>query len=163
MKEIFDWKKAQMLSGADKQEKDLLTAIVKGAGVTAKEGNLADKKANQQTMSDDEIMGNAFIFLLAGHETTANSIHFCLIYLALNVSSQRHLQRDIDETFQRRPVSDWSYEKDLPKLFGNMVGAVLNEGARFFINYPRIEILSCEDKRNSILRPIPNLLGHFRI
>lgn len=137
MKEIFDGKKARVLSGEGQGENDLMTAMVKDAGVTPTGGNLTDKSM-KQAMSDEEIMGNAFIFLLAGHETTANSIHFCLIYLALNVASQRHLQKDIDETFQGRPVSDWSYVKDVPKLFGNMVGAVLNEGKRIPVPCSRI-------------------------
>ena len=130
MKEMFDTKKALILAGEGEKEKDLMASMVKTAGVISTQG--ADPKtSSNQNLSEGEVIGNAFIFLLAGHETTANSVHFCLVYLALNISSQRHLQRDIDATFQGRPVSDWNYEKDVPKLFGNMVGAVMNEGEQF--------------------------------
>jgi len=48
----------------------------------------------------------------------------------VNPSSQKHLQRDLDEIFQGRPVNQWDYDKDVPKLFGSMAGAVLNEELR---------------------------------
>lgn len=122
MKEMFHEKKAAVLAGTQGDEMDLMVAMVKGAGVTD------DPKT--QTLSDSEILGNAFFFILAGHETTANSIHFSLVYLALNIASQRRLQRDLDETFQGKSPQDWNYERDAPKLFENMAGAVMNEELR---------------------------------
>lgn len=70
------------------------------------------------------------VFILAGHETTANSLHFSLLLLAMNWSSQARLQRDLDEIFGDRPVSEWDYERDAHKLFGSMVGAVMAEELR---------------------------------
>ena len=124
MQEMLNEKKAQIMAGEEGETMDLMIAMLKGAGV-AKDG-----KQTTQALTNEEILGNAFVFILAGHETTANSIHFCLTYLAMNIASQRHLQRDLDETFQGRPVSEWNYDRDVPKLFGNMAGAVLNEELR---------------------------------
>lgn len=53
-----------------------------------------------------------------------------MLYLAMTWSSQAHLQRDLDDIFSNRPVSQWSYEHDVPKLFGSMAGAVMNEELR---------------------------------
>ena len=128
MNEMFQAKKAAVLTGTEGDNLDLMIALIKGAGITAE--SAPQGEASRQTLSDDQILGNAFIFILAGHETTADSIHFCLALLAMNIAAQRHLQSDLDEIFQGRPPSQWDYDQDLPKLFGSMAGAVMNEEIR---------------------------------
>ena len=128
MNEMFQAKKAAVLTGTEGDNLDLMIAMIKGAGITAESASKGE--ASRQALSDDEIMGNAFIFILAGHETTANSIHFCLALLAMNIAAQRHLQSDLDGIFQDRPPSQWDYDQDIPKLFGSMAGAVMNEELR---------------------------------
>ncbi|CAF9936768.1 hypothetical protein IMSHALPRED_010880 [Imshaugia aleurites] len=128
MDEMFQEKKAAILKGEEGDTLDLMIALVKGAGTT-KESSTG-KEPPIQTLTDQEIIGNAFIFILAGHETTANSIHFCLVFLAMNIAAQRHLQADLDEIFKGRPVNESDYEAIVPKLFGSMAGAVLNEELR---------------------------------
>ena len=122
MGEMYDLKKSAVLSGDSPDQLDLMVAMIKNANVTS--------DPSTQTLTDTEILGNAFVFILAGHETTANSIHFSLVYLALNIASQRHLQRDLDSIFGTRQVSEWSYDNDVPKLFSSMAGAVMNEELR---------------------------------
>lgn len=122
MAEMYAQKKSAVLSGNTPDQLDLMVAMIKNANVTS--------DPSTQTLSDSEILGNAFVFILAGHETTANSIHFSLVYLALNIASQRHLQRDLDSIFGTRQVSEWSYDLDVPKLFSSMAGAVMNEELR---------------------------------
>ena len=129
MNEMFQAKKAAVLKGKEGDELDLMIALLKGAGIT-RENAAKGSKAEAQLLADREILGNAFVFILAGHETTANSIHFCLVLLAMHVKSQRHLQADIDNVTQGRPVSQWNYDDMVPKLFGSMAGAVLNEELR---------------------------------
>jgi cytochrome P450 len=77
-----------------------------------------------------EIVSNAFIFVLAGHDTTAETFHFALLLLAINLSSQSHLQADIDSTLGSHPSSSWSYPNDMDALYNSMVGAVINEVLR---------------------------------
>lgn len=128
MDEMFQQKKAAVLKGMEGDSMDLMTALVKGAGITKE--SLTGEKPPAQTLTDREILGNAFVFIVAAHETTANSIHFCLVLLAMNIAAQRHLQADLDEIFQGHPVSEAEYEKIIPKLFASMAGAVLNEELR---------------------------------
>ncbi|KAI9872665.1 MAG: hypothetical protein M1830_001356, partial [Pleopsidium flavum] len=135
MKEMYAAKKAEVLAGEEREGMDLMGALVKGAGITPEtlgEPFPSEKRQapSDHTLTDDEILGNAFVFILAGHETTANSIHFSLLYLALHVQPQRRLQKDLDSVFQGRSISEWDYERDLPNLFGGMAGAVLNEELR---------------------------------
>jgi cytochrome P450 len=68
--------------------------------------------------------------MLAGHETSANSIHFSLLLLAIHPEVQKRVQKELDEIFQDRPVSQWDYDRDLHRLLGGMLGAVLNEELR---------------------------------
>ncbi|CAD6588879.1 MAG: hypothetical protein ASARMPREDX12_003522 [Alectoria sarmentosa] len=128
MNEMFQQKKATVLKGEEGDSMDLMIALVKGAGIT-KESSTGEKPP-AQTLTDEEILGNAFVFILAGHETTANSLHFCLALLATNIAAQRHLQVDLDEIFQGCPVNEAEYEEVIPKLFASMAGAVLNEELR---------------------------------
>ena len=93
------------------------------------------------TLSKSEIIGNAFIFLFAGHETTANSIHFSVILLAIHLSSQAHLQADIDKIVGKKTTSELSYLTDMPRLYNSMVGAVMNEQLRLMpaiLNVPKV-------------------------
>ena len=128
MDELFQEKKAAVLKGEEGESLDLMTSLVKGAGITR--DSSPGGNPPPQILTDQEILGNTFIFLLAGHETTSNSIHFSLILLALDIAAQRHLQNDLDEIFQGRPVKEANYDDVVPKLFASMAGAVLNEELR---------------------------------
>ncbi|KAI9658299.1 MAG: hypothetical protein M1821_002432 [Bathelium mastoideum] len=139
MNEMYTAKRNEVAKGETTEGMDLLGALVRGAGYTEDDSEPGTNPSvdaekglspGARMLSEEEIMGNAFIFILAGHETTANSIHYSLLYLAMHPESQRRLQRDIDEIFGDRPVSEWDYERDCPKLFSNMVGAVMNEQLR---------------------------------
>ncbi|VDC07904.1 unnamed protein product [Peniophora sp. CBMAI 1063] len=59
--------------------------------------------------TDRELTGNIFIFLLAGHETTAHTLAFALAYLALYPEAQDCLHREVETTtggFQRELTYD---------------------------------------------------------
>ena len=58
-------------------------------------------------LSDEEIVANSILFLLAGFETTANALSFVSYLLALHPEIQERLQAEIDEYFESKPVS-WS-------------------------------------------------------
>lgn len=45
-------------------------------------------------------------------------------------SSQKRLQEDLDAILGDKPVAEWDYDSDMPKLFGSMCGAVMNEQLR---------------------------------
>ena len=128
MEEMAQEKKSQIgAKGTEGGSVDLMGALLEGAGYTANSGS---EKGGKPLLTDAEILGNAFVFILAGHETTANLIHFALILLAMNLESQRHLQADVQTIFGDRPTSEWQYDRDMPKLFGGMCGAVMNEELR---------------------------------
>ncbi|RYP43249.1 hypothetical protein DL768_010018 [Monosporascus sp. mg162] len=96
-------------------------------GSTAATGN--KKGATPFALSDAEIVSNAFIMILAGHETTANVIHFSLLELAINPAVQRKLHKDIDVILGDKEPDTWDYKTTDP-LQGSMVGACINETLR---------------------------------
>lgn len=124
---MYQDKKAEVKAGEKGEGMDLMGALVSGAGIKADQD---PEKADAQLLTDSEILGNAFVFILAGHETTANTLHFAMLYLAMNWSTQEMLQKDIDDIFGDRTIDQWDYEQDMPKLFGGMCGAVMNEELR---------------------------------
>lgn len=102
------------------------------AGGSGKLSSSAADAPPTHTLTDAEIIGNAFIMILAGHETSANSMHFTLLELALNPSVQRQVHADIDSILGRTsdPAS-WDYERDINALMASMLGACMNETLRF--------------------------------
>jgi len=76
-------------------------------------------QSNSGGLSDDEVFGNLFIYNLAGHDTTANTISFAIILLAVYPQWQEWVGEEVDEVFQSQGETDtanWDYEKSFPKL-----------------------------------------------
>ncbi|KAI9050141.1 hypothetical protein LZ554_006282 [Drepanopeziza brunnea f. sp. 'monogermtubi'] len=93
------------------------------------------------TLTREEILGNSFIFLFAGHETTANNIQFSILLLAMHLPTQRRMQADIDSILGSKSSSAFSYQHDMPRLYNSMVGAVLTEELRLIpaiLNIPKV-------------------------
>ncbi|KAF2268497.1 cytochrome P450 monooxygenase-like protein [Lojkania enalia] len=132
MDELYELKKSEVASGSQTEGMDLFGALIRGSGILD-----GDKKGELQK---SDLLGNAFVIMLAGHETTANTLHYSLVYLALNWQAQKHLQEDIDKSLQGKPVSKWTYEEEFPRLFNGMAAAVMNETLRLLqpiINIPK--------------------------
>jgi cytochrome P450 len=125
MEGMIQSKREAIESGAaDAATIDLIGQLIKGQDLDM------DGKSHLSKLSDSEVMGNLFAFIVAGHETSANSIHFSLIHLALQPLVQRKVQSNLEKVLGGRSVSEWEYERDFPKLLNGCLGAVLNETLR---------------------------------
>lgn len=82
-------------------------------------------------LSDSDIMGNSFVILVAGHETTANTLHFTLVELATHPAAQRALQADVDRLLgaDSDPLG-WEYDAHINALMASRVAACMNETLR---------------------------------
>ncbi|CAL1699490.1 unnamed protein product [Somion occarium] len=91
-------------------------------------------------LTDRELLGNIFIFLIAGHETTAHTLCFALALLALYQDEQERLYGELMKAFPdgRTPT----YE-DINKL--TYVECVLNETLRMFPPASNIPKFAAED------------------
>ena len=66
-------------------------------------GKHFSQKGNR--LSNEEIVAHAVTFLLAGYETTANTLAYTSYLLALHPDIQEKLQSEIDSYFDDKPVS----------------------------------------------------------
>ncbi|CAE6419703.1 unnamed protein product [Rhizoctonia solani] len=82
---------------------------------------------DNNTLSEDELLGNVFLFLFAGHETTANSLAFTLGLLAIYPTEQQKVIEQIQEL--QKESCEFNYE-DLPKYTYTL--AVLYEALRLY-------------------------------
>lgn len=57
--------------------------------------------AQKKMITEDEIVGQAFVFLVAGYETSSNTLAFACYLLAINPECQRELQKEVDHFFTR--------------------------------------------------------------
>ncbi|KAM9173575.1 thromboxane-A synthase isoform 2-T2 [Pangshura tecta] len=73
-------------------------------------------KKVQKTLSEDEIVGQAFIFLIGGYETTTNALSFATYLLATNPECQEKLLQEIDEFSGKHDVPDYQNIRELPYL-----------------------------------------------
>ena len=69
-------------------------------------------------LTDEEIFGNIFVFNLAGHETTANTLAFSLVLLAANPECQEWLAEEVHRVLgdDSAGSESWKYEDSFPKL-----------------------------------------------
>ncbi|XP_078376989.1 cytochrome P450 3A24-like [Oculina patagonica] len=88
VKEIIKTRRQQGLTG----RKDLLHLMM-----VAKEETTVDGISR---LSDEEIVAQAVIFLLAGYETTSNTLGFTLYHLAVNPDVQDKLRTEINEAME---------------------------------------------------------------
>lgn len=73
------------------------------ARVEEEEG--ATVEATEKKLTDKEIVAYSISFLLAGYETTSNTLAYLSYLLALNPAVQKQLQTEIDEYFRDNPVT----------------------------------------------------------
>ncbi|KAF9450841.1 cytochrome P450 [Macrolepiota fuliginosa MF-IS2] len=91
-------------------------------------------------LSSEELIGNIFIFLLAGHETTAHTLCFCFALLALYPDEQEKLYQHIKSVLPdlRTPT----YE-EMPLLTQSI--AVFYETLRMYPPAPNVPKRAAED------------------
>ena len=99
-----------MISKRESGTGNLMSALVRAS----EEDKLSSKTGGpSQGLNADEILGNAFIFAMAGHETTANAIAAALVLLAANPTVQDWLAEEINNVSSG---DDTNYETLFPKL-----------------------------------------------
>ena len=66
---------------------------------------MIDATGNSKKLTSEQIAGISVDFLLAGYETTANTLSYTTYLLAMNPDVQEKLQAEIDQYFEDDPVS----------------------------------------------------------
>ena len=130
VKEIIKTRRQQGLAG----RKDLLHLMM-----TANEETTVDGVSK---LSDEEIVAQSIIFLLAGYETSSNTLSFILYHLALNPDVQDKLRTEIKEA-----VESNTKRKSLYELAQNIeyLDCVIKESQRLCPAAPQVNRECCED------------------
>lgn len=68
------------------------------------ESETKEDNKNRQKLTDEDIISHSIVFLLAGYETTSNTLGYTTYLLALNPEAQEKLQAKIDAYFEDKPV-----------------------------------------------------------
>ncbi|XP_076848461.1 thromboxane-A synthase isoform X2 [Brachyhypopomus gauderio] len=71
---------------------------------------------SKRMMTEDEIIGQAFIFLVAGYETSSNTLAFVCYLLAIHPRCQEKLQREVDDFYTKYGSADYSNVQELKYL-----------------------------------------------
>ncbi|OBT53411.1 hypothetical protein VE04_05674, partial [Pseudogymnoascus sp. 24MN13] len=135
MEELLEKKVEAELAGEKTLGMDIMGALVKSATDADRPdqkkspGQLESNKG-KRGLTDENIIGNSFVMLLAGHETTANTIHFSLMEIAMAPSSQRNLQKEVHTIFGDSDPKTWDYAYSVNNLLGGGDGATMNEMLR---------------------------------
>ncbi|KZV98058.1 cytochrome P450 [Exidia glandulosa HHB12029] len=108
----------------DGSRANLLHALVANAEVAGEKS---------ERLSDAEVLAHLFVFILAGHETTANALSYAILNLAIHSDVQEwFIQRLDDELSSNRGIEprDWGYDS----VFGQAQAAlcIMNETLRLF-------------------------------
>lgn len=125
---------AERRASGDARESDTGRRDLLGALVHASANDDGELDAKQKAKLDDrEVMGNIYVFLLAGHDTTAHTLAFTFALLALYPDVQQKLVDHVNEVVpaHRDPTFD-----DVPKL--SFVLAVFLETLRL---YPSVVVI----------------------
>ncbi|KFY26979.1 hypothetical protein V493_03762 [Pseudogymnoascus sp. VKM F-4281 (FW-2241)] len=137
MEELLEKKVEAELAGEKTLGMDIMGSLVKVKSASIErqpnqKGTPGQLESNQgkRSLTDEDIIGDSFVMLLAGHETTANTIHFSLMELAMNPGAQRNLQKEVHTIFGDSDPKTWDYANSVNPLLGGMVGAVMNEMLR---------------------------------
>ncbi|KAL7268291.1 putative P450 monooxygenase [Rhizina undulata] len=127
-----------------KREADLI-ASAKKSGVGVSNVNLISSliKAEQEesrdalSMRPEELTGNAFMYILAGHETTAVALHLTLILLAVHTDVQEWLIERLDEELEGQDEDPQKWDYSVYQKLAS-VQCVMNESLRFATPEPNV-------------------------
>ncbi|GLA57482.1 hypothetical protein AtubIFM55763_000851 [Aspergillus tubingensis] len=118
--------------------------LIEGMLISRKPGDSKDSG-----LSDREIISNMHLFTIAGHETTATTLRFAFVLLALHQNVQDWVYNGISEAVKDEPpsIGDWNYDEVFPKLVTPL--CVMLETMRLYP--PVITVPKCTGNTPSVI------------
>ena len=117
MRELIAYNRA-ITQGGSSSSADIVSALVE-----ADEAARRDQKASTNGLgakplhlTDSELLGDLYIFNLAGFETTANALTYTLPFLAINRDVQDWVGEEVDQVLKGRDLEKLNYEEVYPLL-----------------------------------------------
>ncbi|KAI9666049.1 MAG: hypothetical protein M1821_003984 [Bathelium mastoideum] len=166
MQELRAGTVARMEEVVTKRHKTILESIVVA-------GTPGLHQSTDHPLKEPSVLGNIFFTLLAGHETTGNTMAFTLILLTVYPEFQKKVQQELDRHFGDRAKDQWTVEQDYAPLQQGYLGAVQKEVLRvynvveFLLRKTATPTTVIDSSGSSHLIPentlcLPNLAASFR-
>ncbi|KAH8692495.1 cytochrome P450 family member [Phaeosphaeriaceae sp. PMI808] len=125
MLEMRNSVQSQLESTKQKEEPYFLESLVTASDAASSHDGI-------RPLTEEEVLGNMFFYVMAGFDTTSTTLSFVFLLLALYPSAQILLQQELDNVLGSRPTSAWDADKDVPKLLNGYLGAVISETLRLY-------------------------------
>lgn len=106
----------QLVLDARNSADDIDMELSDTAGQSERVAGKALPKKEHKTMSDDEIIGLTYLFLIAGCETIKATLSFVTYLLATNPECQEKLLIEVDKFFTKYDVPNYENISNLPYL-----------------------------------------------
>ncbi|XP_046554341.1 cytochrome P450 3A5-like isoform X2 [Haliotis rubra] len=94
LNEMIEQRKTDLRNGKPKRQ-DFFQLLM-DAEDDGTDENPSQSGSQSKKMTNDEILGQALLFFIAGYETTANTLHFVAYSLAMNPDVQQRLTEEVD-------------------------------------------------------------------
>ncbi|XP_067911918.1 cytochrome P450 3A21-like isoform X2 [Heterodontus francisci] len=133
--------KAKRQKGVHTDRVDFLQLMVDSQMTDTSSGKLnGDGKSTDKALTDTEILAQAMTFIVAGYETTSNTLSFVAYNLATHPDVQKKLQQEIDEAFPNNapPTYDGVMQLEYMEM-------VISETLRLYPPAPRINRVCKKD------------------
>ncbi|GAV08409.1 hypothetical protein RvY_18101 [Ramazzottius varieornatus] len=131
LRQTIELRRAQMQAGSATNHADMIQLMLEASenkeGGTAEDGKNGHGEVQKKYLTEEEMIGNSFVFLLAGFETTANCLGFTAYLLAKYPEIQQRLYEEIVELFGHTEKVD--YEQAQKAAYLEMV---IEESLRLF-------------------------------
>ncbi|KAJ9607585.1 hypothetical protein H2200_007663 [Cladophialophora chaetospira] len=126
MRELVDQERASYSQGKGTNAANLMSTLVRAS---ESEARIANEKL-RNSLTDEEFVGNLYIFNLAGHDTTAGTLTYAIGLLACFPEWQDWIKEELREVFGDGDVQENEYEAAFPRLRRCM--AIMYETLRLY-------------------------------
>ncbi|KAI2780016.1 cytochrome P450 [Daldinia loculata] len=131
------------------QRETLITAILR-SNMAAENDKKHIESIGRSTLTNEEIRGNAYIFLIAGYDTTANTTLFTMLVLIAHRDLQERLIEEIDTVYAQAAKEgrlNLSHAEDFPRF--RYLVAFMYEVMRIFPIVPTLARVAFEPQQLS--------------
>jgi cytochrome P450 len=111
MDEMLDGERKIMAENPGTAKPNLVSTLIR----TSDESKAGGDRSSVR-LTDDEIKGNMFIFNLAGHDTTANTLAYAIALMAVHPEVQEWVLEEVESVLKENGEGRLVYEELFPKL-----------------------------------------------
>lgn len=126
----------QLLAQGKQGSGSLISNLLRASDELDQPGRQAGSARGLKPLTQDEILGNVFVFNFAGHDTTAISLGYSMLLMVAHPDVQDWVAEELNHYLPYDDHKLWNYEEVYPKLKRTL--AVLLETLRLYNPLPGI-------------------------